>query len=256
MTMEGNSGETTTGKGDLDGNKTIHPGSERRTAIVVGVLFITATVAGFVSAGFLGSIMEAEDYLAEVHANETSFMIGAFAIVVMGLAGAGIGIFLYPVLRRYNEGMALGSAGLRMIEGAVFCVSAVFLLRSIALSQAFVDAGSPEASYFQTLGELSVNGLDYGMVVGGLAFSVAALLYYWVFYQTKLIPRWLSVFGLIAVLLTASQTMLTFFDGGSSSASDVEVLHLPIFVQEMILAIWLIAKGFDVEAIAALDGQD
>ncbi len=229
---------------------------ERRTAIVVGVLFITATVAGIISGVVLAPIMTGEDYLAEVHANETSFFIGALAIVVMGLAGAGIGISLYPVLRRHNEGAAMGSAGFRIIEGAVFSVGAMFLLRSFVLSQAFVDAGSPEASYFQTMGDLSMNGLDFAMVIGGLAFSVAALLYYWVFYRTRLVPRWLSAFGLIGVLLGAAQSMMTYFEGGASSASDVEVLHLPLFAQEMILAVWLIAKGFDRSAMNALDEQE
>lgn len=226
---------------------------DRRTAIIVGILFITATGAGFVSAPFLGPIMEGDDYLTEVSENETSFLIGALAIVVMGFAGAGIGISLYPVLRKQNETMALGSAGFRIMEGVIFSVGAVLLMRSLPLSQAFVDAGSPDASYFQTMADLSVNGLDFSMVIGGLAFSIAALMYYWVFYRTRLIPRWLSGFGLIAAVLGATQNLMTYFAIGASSASEVEVLHLPMFVQEMILAIWLITKGFDHPVEATTD---
>jgi hypothetical protein len=246
MTMtDGNDADRSARKGETVGERNGAANPDRRTSIIVGLLFITATVAGFVSAAFLGPIMTGDVYLEEVSANETSFLIGSLAIVAMGLAGAGIGISLYPVLRRYNEGLALGSAGFRVMEGTTFGVGAILLLRSLKISQLFVDAGSPDASYFQTLGELSVNGQDLAMVVGGLAFCVGAILYYYVFYQARLVPRWLAVFGLIAIVLSAAQTLMTFFAGGASSASEVEVLHLPIFVQEMILAVFLIVKGFD-----------
>lgn len=226
---------------------------DRRTAVIVGILFITATVFGVLSAVFLGPIMEGDEYLTEVSENETSFLIGALAVVVMGFAGAGIGISLYPVLRKHNETVALGSAGFRIMEGVIFSVGAVLLMRSLQLSEAFVEAGSPDASYFQTMADLSVDGLDLSMVIGGLAFSFAALMYYWVFYRTRLIPRWLSGFGLIAAVLGATQNMMTYLAIGASSASDVEVLHLPMFVQEMILAAYLIAKGFDHPAEVSTD---
>lgn len=225
----------------------------RRTAVIVGLLFITATVAGFMSAAFTGPILEADDYLTDVNVNEGSFLAGAFAVVVMGLAGAGIGISMYPVLRRQDKGMALGAAGFRIIEGAVFCAGAILLLLSVPIAQEYVDAGSPDGSYLQTLGELSTRGLDFAMVIGGIAFSIAAMLYYYLFYQSKLIPVWLSVFGLIAVVLSLVQSLITYSHGSVTSASEVEVLHLPIFVQEMILAIWLIAKGFNPSAVAALE---
>ena len=157
--------------------------TSKKTARIVGVLFITATVAGFISAGFLGPILEASDYLAEVSANETSLLIGALFTFIMGFAGAGIAILMYPILKKHNEGMALGSVGFRIIEGVLFSVSAIFLLLLVPLSREFVQAGAPDASYFQTLGELSIMGLNFGMVIGGLAFSLAALMYYYLFYQ-------------------------------------------------------------------------
>ena len=223
----------------------------KNNARIVGVLFITATVAGFATAIFLGPILEAPDYLAKVSANENQWLIGVVFSFIMAVAGAGIAIPMYPILKKHNEGMALGSVGFRIIEGALFSVGAICLILLVTLSREFVQAGAPDASYFQTLGELLVYGQNFSMVIGGLAFSLGALMYYYLFYQSKLIPRWLSGFGLIAVTLGLAQYLITFFSASVSSASEIEILHIPIFLQEMVFAVWLIVKGFNPSAIAS-----
>ncbi len=175
--------------------------TNRRAARIVGALFITATVAGFASAAFLGPILEAPDDLAKVSANENQLLMGALMIFIMGAAGASIAIAMYPILRKHNIGIALGSVGFRIIEGALFMVGAIYLLLLVALSQEFAKAGAPDASYYQTSGVLMVGGLNFSLLAGGLAFSVGALLYYYLFYRSRLIPRWLSIWGLIGVIL-------------------------------------------------------
>jgi len=122
----------------------------------------------------------------------------------------------------------------------------------IALSQEFVNAGGQRASYFQTFGHLLLTARDLaGFVFGAIAFCLGALMYYSVFYQSKLIPRWLSVWGLIATVLLLSAVLLTLFDGEPFSISGgLIILALPIAVQEMVLAVWLIVKGFNPSAIA------
>jgi hypothetical protein len=88
------------------------------------------------------------------------------------------------------------------------------------------------------------------MVPGVFAFSLGALMYYWIFYQSKLVPRWLSVWGLIGVTLGIANGLYDMF-GGITNETISMVLDLPIFVQEMVLALWLIVKGFNVSAMAA-----
>ena len=212
---------------------------------IVGVLFIIATVAGFISAFFLGPILEASDYLTNISANSSQWLIGVLFNFIMGVAGASIAIAMYPILKKHNEGMALGSVGFRIFEGVLFGVAAVCALSLVPLSKEFVQAGTPADSYFQTFGELLVYGQNFSMVIGGIAFSLAALIYYYLFFQSKLIPRWLSGFGLIAVILTLTQYLISFFSASLSSASEIEILHIPIFLQEMIFAVWLIVKGFN-----------
>ncbi|MFX0053117.1 MAG: DUF4386 domain-containing protein, partial [Candidatus Hermodarchaeota archaeon] len=173
----------------------------KTNAIISGVLFITATGAAIVSGFFLIPILQASDYLIEISENEIQVALGAFFYFIMAAAGAGIAIPMYPILKRHNEGMALGAVGFRMIEGAIFMVGVMCVLALVPLSQEFVDAGAPADSYFQNIGELLLTGytIDQAVVLGVFAFSIGALMYYYIFYQSKLVPRWLSVWGLIGI---------------------------------------------------------
>jgi hypothetical protein len=225
--------------------------ANKRAARIVGVLFITATVAGLLGGVILGPILEAPDYLAKVSANENQVLIGALFLFIMGAAGASIAIPMYPILKKHNVSMALGSVGFRIIEGTLFMVGVIWLLLLVILSQEFVQAGAPDASYFQTSGELLVEGMNFSLLIGGLAFSLAALMYYFLFYQSKLIPRWLSVWGLIGVTLGLAAYLNQFFSASASASSGIDIGHLPIFLQEMVFAVWLIVKGFNSSAIAS-----
>jgi hypothetical protein len=220
--------------------------TNKKTARIVGVLFIVTTGAAIVSGAFLLPILEAPDYLAKVSANENQVMIGALFYFIMAAGGAGIAIPMYPILRKHNESMALGAVGFRIIEGAIFMVGVICVLALVTVSGEFVQAGAPDASYYQTLGELLLAGytIAQAVVPGVFAFSLGALMYYYIFYQANLVPRWLSVWGLIGVTLGIVNGLYDMF-GGTPNETISMLLDLPIFVQEMVLALWLIVKGFN-----------
>lgn len=225
--------------------------SNRKTALVAGVLFITATVAGLLSLPFLGSI-NASNYLVSVSANGNQVITGALLLFVGAAAAPSIAITLYPVLRRYREGLALGAVGFRLIEGVFYIVPVLCLLLLLTLSQEFVKAGAPDSSYFQTLGLLLLAAYRVaGNVASLLAFSIGALLYYYIFYQTRLVPRWLSGWGLVGAMLTMVSTLLVMFRLIGPFSTFQIVLGLPILPQEMVLAVWLIVKGFNSSVIAS-----
>jgi len=225
--------------------------SNRKTAVIVGVLFITATVAG-VLGGMLGLTFtgpsNAPDYFTNISANVNQLTTAGLFILIMGFAAAGIGIMMYPILKKHNEALALGYAGFRIIEGVLLSVSVVSLLSILTLSQEFV-AGAPDASYFQTLGTLLQKGQYWAYHVGTISFGLAAAMFYYLLYQSKLIPRWLSGWGLIGVPLWLAVSLLIMF--GSITESLEIFFYLPIAVNEMVLAVWLIVKGFNPSAIAS-----
>ena len=95
--------------------------ANRRYAVVAGVLFIIATVADLISrVAFVQPILSAPVDLAKISANEDQVLLGALFLFIGAAAAAGIAIALYPVLRKHNEGLALGSVGFRLIEGALY----------------------------------------------------------------------------------------------------------------------------------------
>ena len=224
---------------------------DKRTARIAGALFIIATLAALLSSPFLAPI-NSPTYLVDVSANGTQVAAGAFLAFIAAVASASIAISLYPVLRRYNEGLALGAVGFRLIEAVFYIVGVVGLLSLLTLSQEFVKAGAPASSYFQTLGASILAGYHWsGNVASLLAFSLGALLYYYIFYQTRLVPRWLSGWGLVAAILCMVAGVLVMFSLiGPLSTSQI-VLALPIAVQEMVLAVWLILKGFNPSVVAS-----
>ena len=229
----------------------------RGIAAVAGVLFIIATVADLISrVALVQPILSVPVDLAKISANENQVLLGALLLFIGAAAAVGIAIALYPVLRKYNEGLALGSVGFRLIEGVLYVGMVVSLLLLVSLSQEFANAGAAASSAYQVPGALLMAARDSLGEVAVLAFGLGALMYYWVFYRSRLVPRWLSAWGLVAIASLMLSGVLVMFGITEPMSTTQVVLALPIFLQEMVLAVWLIAKGFDPSAIAPESAGD
>jgi hypothetical protein len=229
----------------------------RRIAVVAGALFIIATVADLISrVGFVQPILSAPVDLTKVSANENQLLLGALFLFIGAAAAAGIAIALYPVLRKHNEGLALGSVAFRLIEAALYLGIVVCLLLLVTLSQESANAGAAASSAFQVQAALLMAARDSLGEVAVLAFGLGALMYYWVFYQSRLVPRWLSAWGLVAIAMLMVSGLLVMLRLTEPMSTTQIVLALPIFLQEMVLAVWLIAKGFNPSAIAPESADD
>ncbi|MDV2988860.1 MAG: DUF4386 domain-containing protein [Dehalogenimonas sp.] len=226
----------------------------KKTAIITGILLIIATAAGLLGNALTGSIVGAPDYLVQIAANKNLIVAGALLAFVAAAGSAGIAISLYPVLRKHGEGLALGSVGFRLIEGVFYLVSVLGLFSLLSLSQEYASAGAQSAPAIQVLGELIVSVRVWaGFVLGVIAFCLGAGMYYYVLYRSRLIPRWLSCWGLAGLLLLFSMTMAIALGERISAPSGMLVLlAVPLALQEMVLAVWLIAKGFNQSAVASL----
>jgi hypothetical protein len=226
--------------------------TSRKTAVIVGVLFIIGTVAGVLSVVLTSSILNGPDFLAAVAANGNQVIIAALLVLTMGLALAMVPVVIFPILKQHNEVLALGYVVFRgALETFTYFVVVIAWLLLIPLSQAFVGAGAADASSFLALGALSLKAAEIGASLTAIVFPLGAAMLYAVLYQSKLIPRWLSVWGLIAVALNFVSTGLAGVFGLTPQMSTIQmVTNLPIFLQEMVMAVWLIVKGFNSSAIA------
>jgi hypothetical protein len=219
--------------------------TNKMTARIVGVLFITATAITILGIVVLGSTLDAPDYLVNVPENENQVIIAVICELILAGSVVGIGFMMFPILKEHMESLALGYVALRLIEAILIVVASISLLSLLTLSQEYV-AGSLDASYYQPLGTSLLALRDWAFVIGTMIFlGLGGLPLYYLLYRSKLIPRWLSVWGLIGATSVLLYGLLSLY------GLDPAFLAAPIAVQEMIFALWLIVKGFNPSAIAA-----
>jgi hypothetical protein len=226
--------------------------SNRKTAIMVGLLFITATVASILgSLVILEPILNAPNYLVTVYENETQVILGVLIDAINSAAVIAIAVVLYPILKKQHESMALGYVGFRILESVILIVGTISLLSLVTLSQEYAQAAVPVAPYFQTLGDLLLAVSDWAQILGAMVvFGLTALILNYLLYQSKLVPRFISVWGFIGAILMLAAGLLAMFGLGYLSPITV-LLGLPMALNEMVLAVWLIVKGFNSSAIAS-----
>ena len=227
--------------------------TNRKTAVITGVVFIIATFMGPILATPLLPDLTGTDYLARVSAHPNQVAAGVLLSIIAYLACAGIPVVMYPVLRKWNAGLALGSVIFRTIETAFYMVALVGLMSLVTLSQQFRTAGDADSTSLLAIGNLLVSVRDHAALLAVFAFCLGAFMYYCLFFQSRLIPRWLSGFGIFAIILMMTACVLALFSG--NRITSYIPLAAPIAVQEMVLAVWLIVKGFNPSAIASLPAK-
>jgi hypothetical protein len=219
---------------------------DRKTAIIVGVLLIACTAATILSMTLLNPVLDDPEYLTRLAGNGNLAIVGAILEFIWAATAMGIAIWLYPILRKHNEALTLGSVVFRVVEGVFVFVGTLGLLSLLTLSREFMKSGMTEASSFHAMG-LTLLAVRHwtldGIVL--IAFCVGALLYYWVFYKSKLIPRWLSGWGFLGAALSLAVSVYSLFNPDFVVSWVHTLFNAPIAFQEMVFAVWLIVKGFN-----------
>jgi hypothetical protein len=220
--------------------------TSRKTARIVGALFLFSNVTFILGAVvFIEPILSAADYLSQVSANRAQVILGVLLELINGVAYLGIGVLMFPILKQRFESIALGYVGFRIIEFVMQTLSDLSPLSLLTLSEEFVRAGAPEASSFQALGTLLLAERSWAFQMVSITFGLGALLFYYTLYQSKLVPRFISIWGLIGAAVVLANTMLDMF---SLTVPNLGVLML---LNELFLGVWLIVKGFNSSAIAS-----
>jgi hypothetical protein len=223
--------------------------SHRKATTIAGVLFIIGTVAGVLS---VSPIIDGPDYLVKGSANEYHVILAACCQFIMAAAYVGFAVSLYRILRRYNEGLAVGFVGFRFIAGVLNIIGVIILLLLLTLSQEFVKAGAPDSSHFQVLGGLLRTGRDLvNHVAMILAHGLGGLMFCYLLYETRLVPRWLAGWGLVGTTLTIVASLLVMFRLIDIITPMYIVLNLPVALQEIVMAVLLITKGFNPSVVAS-----
>jgi len=225
--------------------------TNRRAAIFVGVMFIFATVSAILGLLFYQPMLAGPDYLINGAAHTNQVLLGVLMELVLVCTAIGTAIGLFPVLRPYGERIALGHLCFRFLEAVVITIGLVAVLSLSTVSQAFVAAAAPDAAAYHAVGTLLLAVYKWTSMLGPLFFlGVNTLLYSSLLYKSRLVPRPLAVLGLSGATLVFIYALLVLF-GIVPQLSVWAILALPIAAYEMILAGWLIVKGFNPAAIAS-----
>ena len=216
----------------------------RKKSISVGALLILSLVVGILS---IDPVIDGMDNLESVSINSNAILIRAFMQFILGLIYASIPIILYTLLKKINTSLTIGFLVFRIISVGFIFIGWLSILLLLALSQEFVTSGSPELLYFKTLDNLLRSGRDLiNHVAMPLILSVGNLMFYYILYQSKIIPRWLSLWGLIATILSSVlASILLMFSVINIITPAYITLAFPTALLEIVLATWLIVKGFD-----------
>ncbi len=233
----------------------------RMNAVMTGALYFLGTVFG-VSGGVIGGQvltslitnkpLAGVDMLGLVAADSSRLTVGAFLTLMMGISLVAMTVFLYPVMRKASKELAIGMVLFRgALEGIFYFISTLNILTLVAVGNEYIATGA-DSAVLQSIGNILYQVENLKGPVSTIIFLIGATCIYITFYRTRLIPRWLSVWGFIAVVTSMASALLNFFHMDTGYGFYLEMVMFP---QELAMAVWMIVKGFNPSAIAALSAK-
>ena len=224
--------------------------SNRKTAVIVGALFLLAMVTSLLGGLWLESILEAPEAMQTISTNSTQVILAVLLELVNGVAVVGIAVLMYPIFKKQHEALALGYVAFRIIEAVIIIAAVISPLVLVSLGQEYAATGSATGAEFQTTADaiLAARTMLVGQILG-IFFSLAALIFYYLLYGSALLPRFIAVWGFISVVLVLIWNLLEL---SGISISFGMIFALSMVLNEVFLGFWLIIRGFNSSAIAAL----
>jgi len=221
--------------------------TNRQTARAVGIFYILASASAIAGLILYQPILSGPNYLANGFANQNQVILGVFMELILVVTAVGTAVGLFPFVKKHNESIALGYAFFRFMEAIVILVGIVAVLSLLTLSREFAAAGAANAPAYQAAGTAMKAVKDWTFMLGPhFLLGLNTMLYSYLLYQTRLVPRWLAVWGLIGA---AIMFIVALFEiPGVIPPSWVAPLAMPVALFEMALAGWLIVKGFNLSA--------
>jgi hypothetical protein len=231
--------------------------THRITAIRAGVLFLIALFFNILASNIYQPMLKAPDYLAAVYPNRIPVITGILLDFICAPAMILIPIMLYSLLKMFNERIALGYVVFRLLEGILHILSAISSLSLISLSQDYISSGTPDISMYRALGNSIHARIEWTTLLYIIVYTLGAVLFYYLLYKSKLIPRWLSGWGFLAALVLSTGALLHMFGmfGALPLMRVMPYFAPPIGLQELVMSIWLIVKGFNASVIDSQVGQ-
>src|ERR1700742_1111376 len=225
--------------------------SLRKTALVAGIFYLI-TFISIPTLALYGPVKNHRDWILS-SGTHTGVLVGAFLEVIVALAGIGTAVTLYPVVKRQNEGVALGFVTARLLEAAMIFTGVLSLLSLVTLRHDLGGAAGANAAALVTTGASHVAVYNWTMLLGQtLMPCINALLLGSLMYRSRLVPRIIPIVGLIGAPLLLAAVIAALFSGSIGHGTAFQAIAtLPVAAWEFSLGVWLVAKGFKPPPITA-----
>lgn len=219
-----------------------------RNARLAGLLVVVAMIAGIFS---VAPSVDSLQYLTETVNNTDQVIIAAVFQFIMGLAYMGVALLFYSTIKQFGKGLAVGFLSFRIIATTLVVVGTLLLLSILALSTEYAKQLPQDSAVFEAIGNMLKITRDYiNHVFMIIVLCIGNILLYLLLIKSRLIPRWLSIWGIVGALLSIIASVLVLFQAVDIITTEYIVLNVPTGLQEIVLAIWLLTKGFNKEVLS------
>ncbi|WP_299536185.1 DUF4386 domain-containing protein [Ulvibacterium sp.] len=215
----------------------------QRTGRLIGLLLLLIVVLGIPSVNLRGlstSMAASPEFLNEVFQKSVQMRFAVLLDIITSALWLVVAVILFPVIRHYRKGLALGFFGIWVAYLAVILFSNISHLSLLSLSHEFVKTEATNLDFFNTLGLLKIEDYFWAHFIAIMLYASAAWIFYYFLFRTQLVPRFLSAWGLVAISLAFLACWLNIFDISVSFYFFLQNgLHM------IVLLLWLLMKGFN-----------
>lgn len=224
--------------------------STKTASRIAGVLFIIAAITAILGVILYKPILNDSEYLIQGSAHANQVVLGAVMELILVVSAVGTATVMFPFLKKYNRTIAIWHVSFRFMEAVVITIGVISVLSLLTLSQDYIAAGASDIAYYQVSGTLLKAVHDWTFMLGPNFFlGINTIMYSYIFYKSNLVPRFIPLLGMTGSVLIFLAALLEMFGVIDQISVWGGILALPIFANEMILAVWLIIKGFNVSAV-------
>lgn len=242
------------GSGTIKTAKRVVSASQRFAELMIAFLFVLTAITSIGGVIVMNSILTAPDYLAQIFPHKGAIAMGAMGWSINNIGIVFIAVFAFPLLRKLDETLAVGYLATRIVEGSIMMFGVAATLMLIPLSGAFIKAGAPDGSWYQAIGDVLMQLKLLGLTELALPLmSLGGMIFTWQLFKFRMVPRVISVIGLVGYCLMLLTGLASWFDlVDAAPGSPLSVLAVPVAVFEIILLpMWLVFKGFRMPAATA-----
>lgn len=230
-------------------NTSKSPGrNDRPKEIVTGSFFIAATVTAITGLLLYGPLLNNTGDLDSISRHSNQIALGAVFELLLAISNIGTGIMLYPKLKKYSESWGLGYVCFRLMEVVFIVIGIISLLSLLKINNGFLLQGRRDIDTFMNIANTLKSIHGWAFTLGPhFMLGINTFIYSFIFFKSNLIPRKISFLGLLGSVLIAFAALLEIFDINSPFSQQTMLLAIPVATYEMILAFWLIFKGFNAK---------